>query len=282
MEGKNQLKNYVFDGYGFLALIGGLVGGSIIIAVINFFAMYVFKVNFQYDDIFVILSQIAVFGGAIFAFDHFICRPSTGKKLNFNLSPTDLMTYVLIFPMMFGMMLIAEFVTMQIPTSGPVFGNLYEYFEKMMAQMSSNPATLILLAVVLAPVFEEIIFRGIIMKGLLNKGLNPKPAIFISALAFGLVHGNPWQLAGGFLLGSVLGLVYYKTKSLLLPILLHAFNNLISAILLFYNKTESLSETFHVSEYILLVLGIILFTGFYLLLSKKYPFQKSTPLLPTS
>ncbi len=281
MEGKKQTKKYVFDGYGVMALIGGFIGGSIIIAVLNFFAMFVFKVNFQYDDIFLILSQIAVFGGAIFAFDQFICRPTTGKKLNFNFRPSDLMTYVIIFPMMFGMMLIAEYVTALIPTTGPVFGDLYHYFEKLMEQMSNDPATLILLAVILAPVFEEIVFRGIIMKGLLNKGLKPKPAIFISAIAFGLVHGNPWQLVGGILLGSVLGLVYYKTKSLLLPILLHAFNNLISVLLLLYNKTENFSETFDLSEWVLLIIGIVLFTGCYLLLSKKYPAQKPEDLLAT-
>ncbi|QDP86521.1 CPBP family intramembrane metalloprotease [Chryseobacterium sp. SNU WT5] len=268
---ENRLKNKgIFDGYGAMALIGGLVGGSIIVAVFNFIAMYVFKVNFQYDDIYLIISQIATFGGAIFAFDYFVYRPNTGRKLNFNFSPTNLMTYFLIFPMMFGMMLIAEFVTMQIPTSGPVFGEMYRYFSKLMDQMSSDPATLILLAVILAPIFEEIVFRGIIMKGLINKGMKPKKAIIIAAVVFGLVHANPWQFVGAVLLGLVLGLVYYKTKSLLLPILLHAFNNLISALLIFNGNTESLAETFHISEWILLGVGVILFTSFYILFAKRY------------
>ena len=100
--------------------------------------------------------------------------------------------------------------------------------------------------------------------------MKPKTAIIISAVVFGLVHANPWQFVGAVLLGSVLGLVYYKTKSLLLPILLHAFNNLCSSILIFYNKTESFADTFQVSEWLLLGLGIVLFTTFYILFSKKY------------
>ena len=270
MDGKGAKNNYIFDGKGILALFGGYVGGSILIALLYFSGMYIFDVNIQYKDIFLIISQIAVFAGMIFAFDYFICRPTTGKKLNFNFSPTNLMTYFIVFPMMLGMMFVAEFVTSQIPITGPFFGGAYEYFSKLMEKMTGDPATLILLVVILAPLFEEIIFRGIIMKGLLNKGLKPKPAIFISAIAFGLIHGNPWQFVGGVLLGSVLGLVYYKSKSLLLPILLHAFNNLIASVMLFYYKTESFADTFKVSEWLILIVGIVLFTTFYLLLSKKY------------
>ena len=49
-----------------------------------------------------------------------------------------------------------------------------------------------------------------------------------------------------FLLGLVLGVVYYKTKSLLMPILLHAFNNFISAYLLLNGNSESVTENFYI------------------------------------
>ena len=271
MEERRLDKKYIFDGKAALALVGGFIGGTILVAILNVLLMFVFNSNIQYEDYYLLIANAFGFLGAIFCFDYFICRPSVGKKLNFNMSPTNLMTYLLIFPMMFGMMLIAEFTTSLIPITGPFFGEYYQYFSDLMEKMTSNEATLILLAVIMAPVFEEIIFRGIIQKGLINKGLKPKTAIVISAVVFGLVHGNPWQFVGAVLLGSVLGLVYYKTKSLLLPILLHAFNNLCSAILIFYNKTESFSETFHVSEWLLLGVGIVLFTLFYFLFVKKYP-----------
>lgn len=263
-------KKYIFDGKGILALVGGFIGGITLVAGFNAISMFVFKVNFQYENLYQLLLNAVGLLGAIFAFDYFICRPSIGKKLNFNMSTTNLMTYLLIFPMMFGMMLIAEFITAQIPITGPFFGEYYQYFSKLMEQMTSDEASLILFAVLFAPVLEEIIFRGIIMKGLLNKGLKPKTAIVISAVVFGIVHQNPWQFVGAVLLGSVLGLVYYKTKSLLLPILLHAFNNLVSSFLIFYGNTESFADMFKVSEWLLLAIGIVLFTTFYILFTKKY------------
>ncbi len=270
MEDQPVWKKFVFDGKGAIVLVGGFFAGNAVIALLNVFSVFVFNINLQYQDYYLLMANATGFLSAIFAFDYFVCRPLTGKKLNFNFSRTNLMTYLLIFPMMLGMMFIAEFITSQIPTTGPFFGEYYQYFSNLMDQMTKNKATLILLAVVMAPLFEEIVFRGIIMKGLINKGMKPITAIIISAVVFGVVHGNPWQFVGAVLLGSVLGLVYYKTKSLLLPILLHAFNNLCSSFLIFYNKTESFAETFHISEWLILAIGIVLFTTFYILFTKKY------------
>lgn len=261
---------YIFNWQGALALIGGMVIGSSLVAIINVVWMFVFKENLQYKDFYLVFANGFGFLGSIFAFDYLIARPQTGRKLNFNLSPTNFITYLLIFPMMLGMMFIAEFITSQIPIDGPFFGKYYEYFSRMMEQMTNDEATLILLAVIMAPLFEEIIFRGIIQKGLLNTGLKPWKAILISAILFGMVHGNPWQFVGAVLLGTVLGLVYYKTKSLLLPILLHAFNNLCSAILIFYGNTESFAETFKISEWMVLGIGILLFSVFCYLFLNKY------------
>lgn len=171
---------------------------------------------------------------------------------------------------MLGMMFIGEFVTSQIPTTGPFFGEYYDFFTQLMGQLTNNPVVMIITAVIMAPIFEEIIFRGIIQKGLVNKGVKPWKAILFAAIIFGLVHGNPWQFVGAVLLGCVLGLVYEKTKSLLLPMLLHGFNNLCSSILIFYTKNESFSEALKVSEWIILAIGIVLFSLFYYLFVKKY------------
>lgn len=267
---ENLTNKYIFDWQGAVALIGGMIIGSCVVAVINVISMFVFKENLQYKDFYLVIANAAGFLGSIFAFDYFIARPQTGRKLNFNLSPTNFVTYLIIFPMMLGMMFIAEFITNQIPIKGPFFGEYYAYFSRLMEQMTNDKATLILLAVIMAPLFEEIVFRGIIQKGLINKGMKPINAILIASVVFGLVHGNPWQFVGAVLLGCVLGLVYHKTKSLLLPILLHAFNNLCSAILIFYGNTESFSATFKISEWLILGIGILLFSVFCYLFLNKY------------
>ncbi len=271
MSLKNSyLPKYIFDWKGALILFLGALAPSIIIAFVNVFFMFFMKENFQYNDAFLLISNAIMWIGAILAFDYFICRPQTGKKLNFNFSPKNVSTYLLIFPMMLGMMLIAEFITGRIPVTGPFFGKMYEFFSKLMEQMSKDTSVMIMLAVFMAPIFEEIVFRGIIQKGMINKGMKPMKAIWISALIFGIVHGNPWQFVGAVLLGFVLGIVYERTKSLLMPILLHAFNNGVSTVLLHYEKTESFADFFGLSEYLILAVGSALFALFYYLFTRKY------------
>jgi membrane protease YdiL (CAAX protease family) len=45
---------------------------------------------------------------------------------------------------------------------------------------------------------EELFFRGLILDGL-NRNYLPRKAIIINALLFGIIHLNPWQFYGGFI-----------------------------------------------------------------------------------
>lgn len=256
---------YIFDWFGGIIMFAGYIVSSLLVG----FSALIIKVIFETDVMqkpwFLMVGNAIIFPSIIASFDFLVVRPKTGKKLNFNFSPTNFSTYLLIFPMMFGMMLVGEFVTSQIPTTGPFFGDFYKFFEGLMSNLVDDQAVMVITAVIMAPIFEEIIFRGIIQKGMMNNGVEPWKAILLSSILFGLIHGNPWQFVGATLLGCVLGLVYYKTKSLLLPMLLHGFNNLCSAILIFYTKKESFAEAFNVSEWMLLGIGIVLFSIFFYL-----------------
>lgn len=100
-----------------------------------------------------------------------------------------------------------------------------------MEQMLKGPVWIVLISVsVFAPFFEEWLCRGIILRGLLKK-MKPGWAIVISALVFGLIHMNLWQAIPAFIIGAVLGYVYYKTGSLKLTMLMHCVNNTLSVIL---------------------------------------------------
>lgn len=88
----------------------------------------------------------------------------------------------------------------------------------------------LLCVAVFAPIFEEWLCRGMVLRGLLYK-MKPVWAIIVSALFFALIHGNPWQAIPAFLIGCLLGYVYYKTGSLKLTMLMHCVNNA-SAVLL--------------------------------------------------
>lgn len=259
-----KLPFYRFNLKGAAVLFLGAFIPTSVLSAISAAVLFTFNKNIQYDHWFLILANAVMWLGAIFAFDIFVCRKQTGQPLRFNLSSKNATTYLTIFPMLIGMMLIAEFITLQVPTTGAFWGSWYQEFEAMMAMLTGNLTSMVIMAVIMAPIFEEIVFRGIIQKGLINNGISPQKAIWLSAILFGIVHGNPWQLIGAVLLGYVLGLVYFKTKSLLMPILLHAFNNGVSALLITFGETESFSEFFNISEYWILGIGLFLFLTFYI------------------
>lgn len=77
---------------------------------------------------------------------------------------------------------------------------------------------------IVAPVVEEIIFRGIMIERLGAK-YSYKHAVIISSIIFGILHVSP---VGAFMIGLVLSLVYLKTGSLMVPILIHIANNAIA------------------------------------------------------
>ncbi|MCE1197888.1 MAG: CPBP family intramembrane metalloprotease [Marinilabiliales bacterium] len=87
----------------------------------------------------------------------------------------------------------------------------------------------------LAPVVEELIFRGVIFSGFL-RNYRPGWAIFFSSLLFALFHLNPWQLGPTFLLGLLLGLVRWRTGSLLASIFTHALHNSMVFLSVYYQR----------------------------------------------
>ena len=105
-----------------------------------------------------------------------------------------------------------------------------EVMKAAMEMLLDGPVWLVLISVsIFAPFFEEWLCRGIILRGLLTK-VKPAWAIAISALVFGLIHGNLWQAIPAFFIGVVLGYVYYKTGSLKLTMLMHCVNNTLAVI----------------------------------------------------
>ena len=86
---------------------------------------------------------------------------------------------------------------------------------------------LALQALIQAPIFEELLFRGIILNGLLNRyKRNKNKAILYSAIIFGVVHLNIPQGINAFIIGTILGGIYYYTGSMKLSIFAHFINNL--------------------------------------------------------
>ncbi|MDA1015729.1 MAG: CPBP family intramembrane metalloprotease [Planctomycetota bacterium] len=89
----------------------------------------------------------------------------------------------------------------------------------------------VLTAVVLAPLFEELLFR-VILQGALQRVLPPKHAILIVALLFSSIHGYPDALAL-FPLALILGYTYLITHRYWVVVTTHALFNAVNVALLY-------------------------------------------------
>ncbi len=113
----------------------------------------------------------------------------------------------------------------------------------------------------LAPLAEEIVFRGTALRSLLASRLSPLAAIVISALLFAVAHLNPAQMPHAFLVGLLLGWMYWRTGSILPGMAYHWANNSAAYVLYaFYpNPDIKLIDIFKGSEqHVYMALGFSL------------------------
>jgi membrane protease YdiL (CAAX protease family) len=118
-----------------------------------------------------------------------------------------------------------------------IFEELYFYLlgiempESFIEFMLAEPILLgFISVVVVAPIIEEFLFRGFLYSQLRRSALKDWGAIAVSSLVWTAIH---FQYEIGilfflFLFGLFLGYLRLKYNSLLIPIALHAINNLLS------------------------------------------------------
>ena len=90
------------------------------------------------------------------------------------------------------------------------------------------PRSVLLMAVLVNPISEELFFRGL---------LTPRIGIVGSALIFALFHmayGSVMEMLNVFIIGLIFGAVYLSRRSLIAPMLSHAIINLTAILLVRY------------------------------------------------
>lgn len=122
---------------------------------------------------------------------------------------------------------------------------------------SSLPALILsfVSTAVLPPLIEEFALRGVVM-GTLKK-FGEVFAVVVSALLFGMMHGNFDQFPYAFVLGLVMGFAVIKTGSLWTSVIIHAINNTVSWCGEYIGQNIS-SELSDVSYVLYLVLSVVL------------------------
>lgn len=101
-------------------------------------------------------------------------------------------------------------------------------------------ALLVVTALVVAPVIEELFFRGLLLRSL-QRRISAPYAVALSALAFGLAHvltdwGSGVVLPALVALGMISGIFAVRTGNLSRSILLHAGFNLLAVLAVLTNR----------------------------------------------
>lgn len=146
-----------------------------------------------------------------------------------------------------------------------------EQMMKTFEEVMKRPIGYVVIGI-LAPFAEEVVFRGAILRKLLGMMDEKRHwvAIAISALVFGLVHLNIPQGIHAFLIGLLLGWMYYRTRSILPGILFHWVNNSV-AFIMFHIMPQmadgKLIDLFHGNER-MVTLSVIF--SFFILIPSLY------------
>lgn len=92
-----------------------------------------------------------------------------------------------------------------------------------------------ILAVIIAPVVEELTFREVIYSGI-QEHANEKWSMVITSLLFAVAHDEFWQIPGLFMLGYLFQRQKNHYKNIESAIFTHSFNNFLAMMLFFLAK----------------------------------------------
>ena len=149
--------------------------------------------------------------------------------------------------------------------------------------LPSNILLKIIVAVVLAPVIEELFFRGMMLNKFVIKYGRIKGVVFTAIL---FTTGHPFSFFSAFLMSILCSIAYLKTGKIYVPIILHSFGNLLalmnelylSPMIMGSEETQSLHTQMDLIG-IIIIAAILLFATVFGLI-KLYPREKGYHLQP--
>jgi len=188
---------------------------------------------FQDQAVYCIAAVLTVVGLILPLAQWHFARGLRGFGLRFRGLPKDLVAAFLNLLAVWPLVLGAIRVTM-------VVGNLVSQWiwrqdfqmpqHEALKEIAGHPAVslqilLVVLAVVVAPLTEEMIFRGLFQTMIRSYLGRPWLAIVVTSVLFAMVHGDLAHWPALFILALGLGYAYERSGSLFRPIFMHAMFN---------------------------------------------------------
>lgn len=97
----------------------------------------------------------------------------------------------------------------------------------------AKPAWLLWLAVIVAgPLFEELLVRGFLLPGFAASFMRPSGAVVVTSALWAVMHlqYDSFGIVAVFCIGLVFGTARVRTGSLIVPLILHALQNLMATV----------------------------------------------------
>ena len=111
---------------------------------------------------------------------------------------------------------------------------------KMFIEQGSLFSSLLIIAA-LAAISEELLFRSVIQQALIKLFKNAHVAIIVTAIIFSAFHGDIFGFIPRFLLGLMLGYMFWMSGSIFPSMLMHFVNNA-TIVILYYLNTRGFSD----------------------------------------
>ena len=127
--------------------------------------------------------------------------------------------------------------------------------ERFMTEGSLFSGLLIVAA--LAAISEELLFRSVIQKAFVKICKNAHVGIILTAVVFSAFHGDFFGFVPRFILGLMLGYMFYLSGSIFPSMLMHFVNNGTIVMLYYLNKKEVINvdiETFGLTDNVLVII----------------------------
>lgn len=112
--------------------------------------------------------------------------------------------------------------------------------EMIRARSGLELVYVLLVAAVAAALGEELVFRGILQRSLaiwLRGSGGGWAAVVTASLAFSVLH-DAWRLPAAFALGVFLGILYWRSGSLVVPIVAHLTINSVAVVAVYLAETR--------------------------------------------
>jgi membrane protease YdiL (CAAX protease family) len=163
-----------------------------------------------------------------------VCLKRHGASLrDAGFEPVGMGPVLLMIPVCFGLLIVTGLVSLAAESIGDV-PTAQEQVLGTQDTMSVSDLILVLgAAVLLAPVAEEFLLRGLLYRYVrARRGITL--AVIVSAAVWAVIHFTPVLIATFFVFGVIEALVAERYKSLYPAIALHALNNTVSVVGLYF------------------------------------------------